>query len=70
MVIALEYLAKTSFAEAIRYFEAVGDVLALLGYVFVFVVVKSMIVDSIRGRRWALLANSFLYVQPIDHIVF
>lgn len=69
MVVAFENLTKTALSQPVGDFKPVSQMLSLIGDILVFVVIKSVVVHTIRSIWWTFLGFSICDVHPIDYFV-
>ena len=69
MIVALKDLSKTTLTQPRNDLIPINKMIALLSDVLIFIVVKAIIIDSIRSGRRTLLPLPLLKWEPVNSIV-
>ena len=69
MVKALEYLSETTLAKLISDLKPIANMLAFFCDVLILVIIKSVVLDSVRSRWRPFLVFPFLNIEPVDDFV-
>ena len=69
MIITFEYLAKAAFSQSLDNFKSIRKMIALFTNIFIFVIIKSKVINSIRCGWWSFKFLSFFKIKPINLII-
>ena len=63
MIKTFEDLSETSFSQSICYFKSIGNMTTHFSYIFIFIIVKTIVIYSIWSYWGSFLSFSFVYIN-------